>query len=297
MGSGGVKLFLKYGIVPTKVMNETKVSNNSSTLITLMNEKLISDIKTLIALKKENQDIEKIETIKDKMLSEDYEIFAKCFGEPITKFDLEYYDKDHKYIEKKDLTPISFMKKYLTIKLEDIVSIGNIPAFNRKFYQKYITKNKRVIWSEVNFEYLNLPMEEITKAITKQLKDGLPVSFSITTSKYFNRENWIADNKMYEYEKIFPFQELSKEDLVNFYKLQTNHAMTLVGFHKKNEKIVKWKVENSWGDRDCKQYITMSNDFFEKYLKNLLIDKKYLSEKAKIALNQKAIIINDRSPY
>ncbi|WP_275507618.1 C1 family peptidase, partial [Oenococcus oeni] len=51
----------------------------------------------------------------------------------------------------------------------------------------------------------------------------------------------------------------------------------------------KWKVENSWGDKIGKDgYFVMSQDWFENFVYEVVVHKKYLSKELQEILKQPA---------
>ena len=69
---------------------------------------------------------------------------------------------------------------------------------------------------------------------------------------------------------------LSKESLMT-------HAMCITGFNRTDDyhhTIDKWQVENSWGKSDAAEgYYIMSDKWFDEYVYEIAIHKKYLSSK------------------
>ncbi len=58
------------------------------------------------------------------------------------------------------------------------------------------------------------------------------------------------------------------------------HAMLFTGVDIKNGKPIKWRVENSWGNKSGdKGYYLMNDSWFNEYNYEVVIDKKYLSKK------------------
>lgn len=53
------------------------------------------------------------------------------------KFDYEYKDKESNYVKYENMTPIEFRDKFLSINLNDFVSLGNIPMYNKEYYKLY----------------------------------------------------------------------------------------------------------------------------------------------------------------
>ncbi len=63
---------------------------------------------------------------------------------------------------------------------------------------------------------------------------------------------------------------------------EVSHAMTFTGVDIVDGKPTKWKVENSWGSKIGDQgYFVMSDEWFDKYVYEVIINQKYISEHAK----------------
>ena len=65
----------------------------------------------------------------------------------------------------------------------------------------------------------------------------------------------------------------------------SNHAMTLTGVNLDEQgKPNRWKVENSWGKDPGKDgYYLMTDRWFEEYLYQIVVHKKYLTEEQRKA--------------
>ena len=76
-----------------------------------------------------------------------------------------------------------------------------------------------------------------------------------------------------------------------------NHAMVITGVDLKDDKPVKWKIENSWGsDGPFKGYHVMSNSWFEKFTYQVVINKKYLNQKELKALKEDLRVLKPWDP-
>ena len=56
---------------------------------------------------------------------------------PITEFNYEYKDKNGEYKRIENLTSIEFKNKFLSLELENFVTIGNMPMYNKEYYKVY----------------------------------------------------------------------------------------------------------------------------------------------------------------
>lgn len=290
------ELVKKYGVIPSSYMPENATSEDSRLLMIIYDEKIKRDIYTLLEAKKHNKTEKELNQLTEKMLEENYSILAKMLGEPPLSINFEYKDKDNKVISK-ILTPQEFYQKYCTLDLDDFVSIGSMKMYNKEYYKKYKRKYEQNILNKGIVEFLNLPLEEFKKPIIAQLKDGLPVWFGAEVKKMRNQEKGILDSNTYNYEKVFGFKRLTQEENLNLHSITLAHAMSFVGVHIIDEKPVRWKVENSWGDKDNKGYFIMNDNYFNDFVMNAIIKKEYLTEKQLELLNQEAIIMNPDDPF
>lgn len=70
----------------------------------------------------------------------------------------------------------------------------------------------------------------------------------------------------------------SKGEQLEYHQSEMNHAMLIIGIILKDQKVVGFKVEDSHGNQVGKDgYFYMSIDWFEKYVYQVVIDKRYLS--------------------
>ncbi|MBQ1374096.1 MAG: aminopeptidase, partial [Aeriscardovia sp.] len=70
------------------------------------------------------------------------------------------------------------------------------------------------------------------------------------------------------------------------------HAMVLAGVDLQNGEPVRWKVENSWGDKIGKKgYMVMSQAWFEEYTYEVVVNKKYLTDEQKAAFQTEPTVL------
>jgi bleomycin hydrolase len=68
--------------------------------------------------------------------------------------------------------------------------------------------------------------------------------------------------------------------------------MVFLGVDLVNGKPVKWKVENSWGDKVGKQGVfIMNHNWFEEHVYSLIINKKYLTKTMLQQFKKKPIVL------
>ena len=286
VGDGGqwdmfCNLVEKYGLVPKSAYPESTISSASREMNTYLTEKLRGNACILRKKHAEGASLEELKEIKTKMLEEIYRMLCICLGQPPKTFDFEYTDKDGNYHRDCGMTPKSFYEKYVGINLADYVSLINAPTADKPYGRSYTVaflgnvKEGRIV------RYLNLPSEELKKAAIAQLKDGEPVWFGCDVGKRSERESGLMDLNIYNLEQLLGFRfEMNKAERLDYGQSQMTHAMVFQGVNLDDEgKPNRWRVENSWGEEPAKKgYYLMTDEWFDEYMYQVVVNKKYLSE-------------------
>ena len=271
----------KYGVVPSYAMPETFNTNNTTGFATALGDKLKKDALVLRELKQYGKDDEIAKT-REKFLSEVYQMTAIAVGEPPKTFDLEYRDDDKKYHLDKNLTPLEFLHKYMgEVDFDDYVVLTNAP--DHEYNKLYGLPAEDNIEGSLRIKLLNVPMEYLSSAAIAQLKDGEAVWFGNDVLRQMDRKTGYLDTNLYKLDDLFGVDlKMSKADRLRTGVGEVSHAMTLVGVDEDNGEIRQWKVENSWGEKSgSKGFFVMSNDWFNDYVYEVVVHKKYLTDKQK----------------
>ena len=293
-----VSIVNKYGIIPYSYNFDAVESTAVQRVEYLYTEKIKKDVLKLIELKKSKVDINSLRKEKDKFLQENYTLLCKIYGEPLTKFDFEYKDKDGNYKRIKNLTRIEFKNKFLDLKLENFVTIGNTPMYNKEYYKIYQKKYLGNIYEKSYVKYLNLPIEDLKELTIKQLKDNIPVYMGAHILKFRDKKSGVLDIRLYNYEDTLKMKRLSKEESLNLYDISMHHIMSFTGVNLVDDKPQRWKVEDSYGDKEkVNGYYIMNDNFFDEFVLSVVIDKKYLSENQLKLLDQKPIEFAVEEPF
>ena len=293
-----VSIVNKYGIIPYSYNFDAVESTAVQRVEYLYTEKIKKDVLKLIELKKSKVDINSLRKEKDKFLQENYTLLCKIYGEPLTKFDFEYKDKDGNYKRIKNLTPIEFKNKFLDLKLENFVTIGNTPMYNKEYYKIYQKKYLGNIYEKSYVKYLNLPIEDLKELTIKQLKDNIPVYMGAHILKFRDKKSGVLDIRLYNYEDTLKMKRLSKEESLNLYDISMHHIMSFTGVNLVDDKPQRWKVEDSYGDKEkVNGYYIINDNFFVEFVLSVVIDKKYLSENQLKLLDQKPIEFAVEEPF
>lgn len=242
-------------------------------------------------------DIELLRENKNKFLQENYILLCKLIGEPLTEFNYEYKDKSGEYHRIDGLTPIEFKNRFLKLKLEDFVTIGNFPMYNKEFNKVYRLKYEGNV-RQAYARYLNLPIEDLKELTIKQLKDGVPVYMGAHIMKFRDTKSGVLDTRLYDYADTLNFETLSKEEALNLRDICMHHAMSFVGVNLVDGVPQRWKIEDSYGDKaKVKGCYVMNDNFFSEFVLSITVDKKYLSAEQLECLKQEPIEFDGGEPF
>ena len=272
-----VNIVNKYGVVPKDSFPETFQSSNTREIDSLLNKlvrKFAFEIRSL------NGNFDEIQNRKDRLMRNIYKILCSSFGVPPKNICFEYVDKNNNYHNIKYITPQEFMNNYIDINLDEYVSIINSPTKDKPFYNTYTVKHLGNVIEGNKVLYLNEEMERFKDLVICQLKEGEPVWFGSDCSKAGDKEEGLWDDVSFDIDTLFQINTtMSKEAMLDTRHSSMNHAMVITGVNLEDNKPTKWKIENSWGDKHAnKGYYVATDSWFDKYVYQAVINKKYLSE-------------------
>ena len=293
-----VNLMEKYGIVPQSVMPESLHSSSSRSMNQLITRQLRKFASVLRKKNKEGVMLDDLRKMKIDMMGTIYNMLCMFIGKPPESFDWQVRDKKNKFLRFENLTPISFYKKNVGIKLADKVCLIHCPMDNKKMNELYTIKYLGNVVEGQIIKYLNVNIDELKKYSIKSLKNNEAVWFGCDVGKMFHRDVGVMDTDLYNYELTFGTNsEMDKSIRLEYGDSQMTHAMLFTGVDIKSKKPTKWRVENSWGPKGgCKGYYLMTDNWFNQYNYEVVIDKKYLPEKIKEMFNKKPVELNPWDP-
>jgi len=293
-----VNLMEKYGIVPQSVMPESLHSSSSRSMNQLITRQLRKFASVLRKKNKEGVMLDDLRKMKIDMMGTIYNMLCMFIGKPPKSFDWQVRDKKNKFLRFENLTPISFYKKNVGIKLADKVCLIHCPMDNKKMNELYTIKYLGNVVEGQIIKYLNVNIDELKKYSIKSLKNNEAVWFGCDVGKMFHRDVGVMDTDLYNYELTFGTNsEMDKSTRLEYGDSQMTHAMLFTGVDIKSKKPTKWRVENSWGPKGgCKGYYLMTDNWFNQYNYEVVIDKKYLPERIKEMFNKKPVELNPWDP-
>ena len=302
VGDGGqwdmfVSLANKYGLCPKNVYPETNTSSATRETAQLINftiRKFASDAKALYQAK----GLEAVRKEKEEVLNKIYFLLVNAYGLPPEKFDFEYTDKDGNYHLEKGFDALSFKEKYLGDSLNDYVSLINAPTKDKVFGKTYTVQYLGNVVGGKQVTHLNVTMDRMKELILKQLRDDRIVWFGSDVGFYGDREEGVWDDTRFDLNTPFGLDlKMNKGESLDYHASQMNHAMCITGVSFKEGIPSKWKIENSWGkDRAKDGYYIMSKSWFDQFVYQAVVDKKYLNEEELKALQGEPVVLKPWDP-
>jgi len=286
LGDGGQwdmfkSILNKYGVVPKDHMPETFHSSNTAVLRRYLTGMLRFFTSELREEYQASKDLEKLQVMKKDMLFKVYNILVKALGKPPVKVNYQFVDKDDQYHRLEEMTPQEFFKEAVGWNLEDKVSIINAPTKDKPYNALYTVKYLGNISEGDPVKYLNLEISKLKAAAIKSLQANDPVWFGCDVGKMSERDLGIMDLDTFNYELTLGYlPEWTKEKQLDYYDSALTHAMVFTGVNiDENGKVINWEVENSWGDKPGKKgMFSMSDEWFDQYVYQIMTDKKYLEK-------------------
>lgn len=271
----------KYGVVPEYVMPDTHNTKDTSDVAEVFDSLMRKDAIELRAMVQTNASAAELQEAQKRMMGDVYKIAAYSFGEPPAKFDLEYRDDDKKFHQVLGLTPLKFYHEYFDTNLSDYVVVTNAP--DHEMDRSYLMPAQDSVVDGLPIKFVNVPFAELQEGAIKQLQAGETVWVGNDVLQQMDRKRGLMDAKLYHREELLDVDfVMDKKHRLETKQAVVSHAMTLTGFDMVNDQPTRWKIENSWGkDNGDNGYFVMTQDWFEEYTYEAVINKKYLSDDLK----------------
>jgi len=303
VGDGGqwdmfCDLVRKYGVVPKSAYPESANTSSSRDVNSVLTEKLREDACILRRKYSEGTAQDALRAEKTAMMSEVYRILCICMGKPPKTFDLEYRDKDKEFHRDTNLTPQSFYEKYIGWNLDDYVSLINAPTADKPFGRSYTVRFLGNVKEGAGVRYLNLEIGELKKAAIAQMQDGFPVWFGCDVGKHSDRSG-IMDMDILQTEALLSTKfSMTKAERLDYGQSLMTHAMVFQGVNLTEDgRPNRWRVENSWGKEPGEEgYYVMSDAWFDQYVYQIVVHKKYLTDAQLSAYAAEPIVLEPWDP-
>lgn len=302
VGDGGqwdmvANLVEKYGLIPQSQYPDAYNASSSSTMNNLITTKLRED--ALILRHLAGTDKSSVKGAKEKMMREIHTILTLMLGPPPgaeKEFTWEYYDKDDKF-HSVTTTPLKFAQELSSkdaveansgMDVHKVFSIVNDPR-NKYGTQLSVSRLGNVVGMRP-VRYVNVDMKTMKDACIAMLKADLPIFFGSDVGKFSNRTSGIMDTELIDYELGFNLKlGLTKAQRLMTGESEMTHAMVLTAVHlDKDDKPVRWRVQNSWGENAGKKgWFVMSDRWMDEFVYQAVVDPHFVSQEVNDVLGQK----------
>jgi bleomycin hydrolase len=133
------------------------------------------------------------------------------------------------------------------------------------------------------FMYLNVPVATLkacVRASLQELKE--PVWFACDVGADLDAETGVLVKDLYQPWAGYGVEDpaMNKATRLSYRQSLPTHAMTFTGFDEEEGRIVKWRVENSWGDNEedknlpgksGKGFLAMEDAWFDEYVYEVVV--------------------------
>jgi len=303
VGDGGhwamfVNLVNKYGVVPLSEMPDWSVNKATRDFQNYLGTIFANDYKDFRKAFQEGKSEEELRKLKEEKLKKLYRFLAISLGVPPKKFVYEYVDKDEKAISLPSLTPKEFYDKYIGEDLSSYVCLTNAPIEGFDNYVKYVAKNTNNVVGGEPVQVFNVTLEEFRSSLVAALKGNTPVWFGAEVLAESNRSSGLLIKDLYCLHDISNIDDnLQKGERLDYKSAYCDHAMTFVGVNLDKKGMPnRYKVANSWGKDVGKEgFFIMDEAWFENYVYEIFVPRKYVSEELLKKYDEAKIIEVD--PY
>ena len=288
-----VNLINKYGAVPKDVMPETNHSSKSMSMNYILTHKL-REFASILRKKR----LKNLSSLKKEMMEVIFNLLAMFLGQPPDVINWSTRNKDNRYFVISDMTPKDFCKKYADINIKDKVCLIHAPMSNKKFNTVYTVEYLGNVVEGQIIKYLNVDVQKLKKSAIQSIKNNEAVWFGCDVGKRFSREQGVLDIGIYDYENVFQTDfKMNKQTRLEYGDSEMTHAMLLTGVDIKKRNSTKWKIENSWGTKSGnKGYVMMTDEWFDEYTYEIVVDKKYISKRLLKYLDMEPVVLAPWDP-
>eukprot|EP00485_Elphidium_margaritaceum_P008997 CAMPEP_0202693418 /NCGR_PEP_ID=MMETSP1385-20130828/7540_1 /ASSEMBLY_ACC=CAM_ASM_000861 /TAXON_ID=933848 /ORGANISM="Elphidium margaritaceum" /LENGTH=471 /DNA_ID=CAMNT_0049349095 /DNA_START=48 /DNA_END=1463 /DNA_ORIENTATION=+ len=298
-----VNLVEKYGVVPCSVFPEVEATSSSRLLNRLLCNKLREYAMVLRTEYSANKcALEKLRETKKTQLNELWRVFVIVFGTPPkqVRWAFRNKDKEHKVLSAD--SPLEFYNKYVRkyVDVSQQVSLINDPR--NEYYKLYTVDrlNNVIDGKRPRVLYVNVPSDTLKEFAVKELQDGNAVWFGCDVGKSWYADDGVMDLNNFDYKLLMDVDfKLTKADRLKYGQSLMTHAMvfTAVDLDPDTAKPIKWRVENSWGEKRCRKgYCLMTDAWFDEYLYQIVIPRSKLPAKVLDVLKQSPVVFPPWDP-
>ncbi|MBM9832410.1 aminopeptidase, partial [Enterococcus faecalis] len=147
--------------------------------------------------------------------------------------------------------------------------------------------------------YLNVEMNRLKELAVAQMQAGETVWFGCDVGQSSNRKTGVMADGMYDFTSSMGIHlTQDKAGRLDYSESLMTHAMVLTGVDlDENDQSLKWKVENSWGDKvGEKGYFVASDAWMDEYTYQIVVRKEFLTAEELAAYQAEPIVLAPWDP-
>lgn len=285
-----VALVQKHGLVPKSVMPETQSSSSTGRMNDILRRVLRQGARDLRELG--STDPVALRKHKFEVLTVVHRVLCIHLGTPPERFEWQWTDSDRKFHRDGELTPEQFANKYLDLPLEEYVCLVHDPRPDNPYGRTYTVDMLGNVVGAPPVTYLNVAVEEMKRLAMRTIVGGEPVWFGCDVGKHLRGADLgIWDAQLYDYESVYDTSfTLGKAERLLYGETAMTHAMLFTGVDVVDDSPRKWRVENSWGEKDGDSgFYTMNDSWFDEYVFEIAIRRSALPTALRAALDTEPI--------
>ncbi|REF36152.1 aminopeptidase C [Thermasporomyces composti] len=284
-------LVKKHGLVPKTVMPETQSSSATARMNEVLRRILRQGARDVRALREAGP--EAMRARKREILEVVHRVLCIHLGTPPERFDWQWVDKDRAFHRDGELTPQEFAERYVTIPLDDYVCLVHDPRESSPVGRTFTVDRLGNVVGAPPVIYLNVEIDLMKRLAMRTIMDGEPVWFGCDVGKMMRRDIGIWDAKLYDLEPLYDTTfDLTKAERLLYGESAMTHAMLFTGVDVVDDTPRRWRVENSWGDKDADQgFYTMNDSWFDEYVFEIAVRRDLLPAELRAALDEEPIVL------
>ncbi len=293
------ELVKKYGIVPKQAMPDSHHSKASGPMNKFLLDMLMNDFTTL------DKSAESVhEELIKVMVERVYKVLVGFLGQPPKEFNWVFNSKDGVKVFN-GLTPHKLLSM-TKFNPDDWVSVVHDPRKEHPYYSYYQVKYLGNVMNQ-HVGWINVPIDRLSELVKVSIDSNQPVWFGCNVGAERDKESGIMDINIHNYKQFFGFQSssstMTKEEKLRKFVSLPSHAMVIVGYHtnsndnESDNKIQRWKIENSWGKvSGTDGFLLMTDKWFDEYVFQIVVHKSHLKENEYGVINQPSKLLEPWDP-